>query len=349
MDIHLGATQWRSEGGKHVPQNATTMEGIFEIQRHASDPKQDTLRWCFAQPSQPRPTSFDVNAGSGHTSVKLQRYIVNEDEIVAKLEQAGATIYKDSDGGWVREIVLPETFDSKVAMQTIPDLRKLGSVVADVADQELIDSLVGHASVKSLRFHSPVASDQLDLLTSSLVHLQELGLRCKEFSEAHCSAILKGESIHTLRLEGNEDDLSGLAMLKGKHIGLLELIDCKPSRTCFERISDNLLTLGFLHITDCQVSPDALTPIARMERLYDLKLTGPLITDEHLLAIKSQTNVRILHINDTAVTHLTLEHVLKNFPHVFSVHAANVAFDRDALDAIALEAGDRQFDLRLSH
>ena len=137
MDIHLGATAWSTEGRNVVPLNATTMKGIFEIRRHALDNKQDTLRWCFAQPNQPRPISFNADEGSGQTSVELRRFIVDEDEIVAKLEQAGATVYKDKEGGWVTEIVLPISFDSKVALQTLPDLRKLASIVSYVADKEL--------------------------------------------------------------------------------------------------------------------------------------------------------------------------------------------------------------------
>ena len=156
-----------------------TMKGIFEIKRHASDPKQDTMRWCFAQPSQPRPTSFNVDEGSGHTTVELLRYVVDEEEIVAKLVKAGATVYQDDEGGWVTEIVLPGSFDSKVAMQTLPDLRKLSSVVSHLDDKELTNSLSGHPSLRSLRFRCQVTPEHLDQLASSLNNLQTLGFQCK--------------------------------------------------------------------------------------------------------------------------------------------------------------------------
>lgn len=349
MDIHLGATAWSTEGGKRVPLNATTMKGIFEIRRHASDPKQDTLRWCFAQPSQPRPTSFKVDEGSGQTSVELQRFIVNEEEIVAKLKQAGATVYKDNEGGWVTEIVLPSSFDSKVAMQTIPDLRKLASVVSYVADQELANSLTDHLSVRSLRFRCQVTPDHLDQLASSLPNLKTLGFRCKELTEAHCSAIQKGKLIRWLQIGGNEDDLSSLRMLEDLQIGSLSLFHCKLSRACFDRIADHMPKLSSLEITGSLLATDALTPVIRMERLYSLDLKGKSIADEHLLTIKSQTNLRILEISDTAVTHLSLKHVLRNFPKVFSVRAENVAFDRGIFKVIASAAQDRQFYVTVSN
>lgn len=349
MNIHLGATAWLIDGNKVVPLNATTMKGIFEIRRHASDPRQDTLRWCFAQPSQPRPTNFNVDEGSGQTSVELQRYIVDEDEIVAKLEQAGATVYKDNEGGWVTDIVLPSSFDSQVAMQTIPDLRKLASVISYVADKELVNSLTDHYSVRSLRFRCQVTPEHLDQLASSMPNLKTLGFRCKELTEAHCSAIQKGKLIRWLQIGGNEDELSSLKMLEDMQIGSLSLFDCKLSRACFDRIADHMSQLSSLEISGSQLSADALTPIIRMEHLYRLGLTGNSITDEHLLAIKSQTHLRTLTISDTAVTNLSLKHVLRNFPEVFSVRAENVAFDRGIFKIVASAAHDRQFDVTVSN
>ena len=132
-------------------------------------------------------------------------------------------------------------------------------------------------------------------------------------------------------------------------IATLSLSDCKLNKTCFDHIADHLPRLFWLHVTGGQVSADALAPITRMEHLHTLDLTGSPITDEHLLAIKPQTHLRILTISDTAVTNLSLKHVLENFPRVFSVRAENVAFDRGIFKIVASATHDRQFDVIVSN
>ena len=348
IDIHLGATAWSTAGRKLTPLNATSMKGIFEFRRHESDPKKDSLRWCFAKPNQPRPTNFNVDAGSGHTSVELQRYIVDEEDAVAKLRQAGATIYKDDQGGWVSEIVLPETFDSKIAVHTIPDLRKLSSVVSYRADNELVASLKGHQTIRSLRLRCQIPADQLDHLTSSLPNLKTLGFHCKDLTTAYCSAIQKGKSISWLKIGGNKDNLSSLNNMKGINFWKLSLTECELNKESLHRIADCLPNLTSLEIADCTLSPNALSPLTRMAQLKNLDFSGKSINDAQLMAIKSHSNVHIIEISDTAVTNSSLNHILQNFPDVFSVGAENVAFDREIFKVIDSVPVDRQFSVTVS-
>ena len=66
------------------------------------------------------------------------------------------------------------------------------------------------------------------------------------------------------------------------------------------------------------------------------------------MAIKSHSNVHIIEISDTAVTNSSLNHILQNFPDVFSVGAENVAFDREIFKVIDSVPVDRQFSVTVS-
>ncbi len=348
MTIQLDATAWKETDGKYVPLGVNSMEGIFEIHRHETDRNKDTLRWCFAKPGQPRPTSFDVEKELDITKVELQRFIVDEDEIVARLRKAGVDIYMDAEGGWVSEIVLRDSFDSIEATKAIKGLRKLSSVVSYVASEELIDSLAGHPTLRSLRFRCAVLPDQLDRLAPQLPNLQTLGFCCNEFTEAHAKAIQKCKLLNWLRIGRVENNLSGLKYLKDSKIRSLNVFDCDLDRACFDHIGNHLKSLNSLGVTDCRIVEGALEPIAKMERLSNLTLKGKSITDDQVFSIKSNTHLRIVEISGTAVTNASLAHVLQKFPKVFSVRAEDVAFDTGIFQIVSSAAPDRQFRVTVS-
>ena len=336
--------------GMSAPLGTTIMKGIFSICRHESDRNQDTLRWCFARSGQPRPKSFNVEKGSGLTCVELKRFVLDEDETIATLEAVGATVYKEMFEEWVAEVVLPDSFDPLIARRTIPKLRKLSSIVSHVADQELVKTLANHESLRSVRFRCPVAPESLELLVSRLKNLRTLGFRCKELTAEHCSAIQNSESqfIGRLRIEGNEDDLSGLETLSGLRAGTLVLVDCKLTKTGFDRVARHLPTIQALEVFDSQLTADALAPISRMKDLYTMRLEGDSVTDEHLLAIESQNHLRILGLSNTSITNVALAHVLENFPKVFSVRAEKVSFDKGIFKIVSMADPERQFDVTVS-
>lgn len=349
MTIHLRATAWRPKNGKMIPLNAKTMKGIFEIERHDSDRNQDKLRWCFAKPDKPRPTGFDIEKDSGVTKVELQRFVLDEDRIVDELEKAGATIYKDSQGGWVNEIVLPSNFDSSVATKNIRGLRKLSSVISYVADDELIDSLVGNSMLRSLRFRCPVRSDQLDYLAAELPSVQALRFGCEELTEAHCRAIQKFKSLGSLQLGGVSKDLSSLKILKdNQKIRSLKLNGCEIDRASLQQIADNLKSLYWFEINDCQIHKGTLEPIAKINRLSSLTLKGNTIGDDQICSLKFNPRLKTLEISGTAVTNVSLAHIIHQFPRVYSVRAEKVGFDPGIIEIVKSIPTNRQFRVTVS-
>ena len=345
MNIHVGATAWRIDTKKDtpIPLDAATMKGIFEIQRHATDRSQDSLRWCFALPGQKRPTSFEVEKGSRHTLVCLKRFVLNESKFVEALQRAGATVYKDHDGGWVNEVVLPDSFDTKIAKEALPHLQKLSSVVSYVSDTHLVEALVGHTTLRSLRMRCQVDAEILAQLASGLPKLSTLGFRCKDFSEAHSHAVAKGK-VNWLQITGAQNGIQNLKFLKDQPIGRLTMTECHLNKENVSSIAKQMQRVYFLDIKNCTLrDPDTLSAIGQMKGMKNLNLEGDSITDQQLLSIQSNPKIHIMDVSGTSITIESLKHIAKNFPRVFSVRAEKIPFDKQLFDIVNWIESDRQF------
>jgi Leucine-rich repeat (LRR) protein len=347
MTIDLGASAWTVKDNVIVPIDSNSMKGIFEINRHADDHKKDTLRWCFSKPGNPRPKSFEVPEGSGQTLVELQRFTVEENEIVATLSQAGATIYKDQHGGWVKELVLPSGIDSE-SLKSLKDLRKLRSVVSSVANKDLADSLAGHPALRSLRFRCEVPDDIIDQLAKELPDLTFFGLQCKDLTNAHATAIAQWTSLTMLDIYKNQNDLAGLDFMADSNIHWIRMFDCDFGKPAFDRLADQLPKLTSLSFSNCQISEDGLEPINRMKNLGSLELKDSSITDDHIRSMSASSKLRSLDISGTQVTNKSLEHIRENLPEVYNVRAERVAFDRGIFKIVNSVEPDRQFDVTVS-
>jgi hypothetical protein len=304
------------------------------------------MRWCFVLPGKPLPESFEVPKGSSRTLVELERYVVDVDAIVSKLQEAGATVYKDDDGN-VSELVLPRNFDSVDAIKALKDLRQIPSIVSYVMNDELVDSLVGRPALRSLRLHCEVPADVIGKLTSGLPNLKTFGMFCRELTESRVEQINKWNSLTVLKIGGNQDDLAGLEAFSESKISSLQLSNCKFGKSGMERIARHL-KLRSLSLLDCKVSDKGLGPVSRLENLYALCLKNSAITDEQIQSIKALPQLHILDISGTRVTNQTLEYIRANMPEVFSVDATHVAFDRGILEIVNSVEPGRQFDVTVS-
>ena len=322
------------------------MVGIFEIKRHPTDRKKDKMRWCFSLPGKPRPKSFEVSEGSSCTLVELERYVVDVNAIVAKLQGAGATVYKNEKGD-VSELVLPSTFDSLDAIKSLKDLRKIPSIVSYVVNDELVDSLVGRPALRSLRMRCEVPAEVIQKLTAGVPNLKTFGLNCEKLIESQAAEIKKWESLSMLEIGENQDDLAGLEALSGSKVNWLRLSNCNLGKQGIERVA-KYLSLRELSLLNCEVSDDGLEPINRMESLYTLDVKDSAISDDQFQSINSPPRLHIVDVSGTNVTNKTLEYILANFPKVFRVRAERVDFDHGILKIVSSVEPDRQFDVQVS-
>jgi len=300
IDIELGL-QVHEFGGVLDParprgKEGNSMEGIFEIKRHPTDRSKDVLRWCFAMPGFPPPKDFEVRPGSGHSCVELQRFVVDDEkEIAESLKAIGATIGRDSDGGWVKSVSLPEKSVPRDALDSLKQLRKLTHLAIHHANSGLVDSLTNHTAITHLSVQCDLPVEVLEPLVVGLPHLRMFSLKSAKFSDEQGRALAKAESLEKIFFYGVRNELRGLKHLEGRRIGALHLKECHLDRDSFESIA-SLKELAALYANDCRVDKngDVFEPVSFLENLQVFILRGTSVGETAISSFEPGASLSVL-------------------------------------------------------
>jgi hypothetical protein len=347
----------RADGVKQV--QFSTMKGIFELHRHPTDRSEDTLRWCFSMPNEPRPTDFSVKTGSGYKLIEMKRFVSKEDA-ATKLQKAAVKSLRLADTqntakvdiqyskskNQVESVTLENMSDPKKTLSIIHDLGKLRDLTIDVANNEIAERLVGQPSLRTLSFQCEVPPSTMKIIAGGLLNLHTIEFKCPNFTAEHGKALAASNSLRTVTISDNEQNISGLVQLADARIWSLRFRDSKVDKRCIETIANSLRRLNSLELQNCEIDEEDFSSVSQIKTVRNLGLIDCDIADEGIRNLGILPKLQYIDISGTSVTNSTMETLLKNFPRLHGIDAKNTGFNKEIIPI--LESADRRIQVLVS-
>ncbi|GEM_PF-2860641 len=299
--------------------NTLGLKGIYKI-------KGDSLSYCFAQPGEERPASFEVAEDSGHTTIRLKRFTTGEEEIEKELSDAGVTLHKD-EVGWITNIRIERKPNSDDLLSAAAGLKKLDSVTINA-------SAVSSTGLKHL---------------SSLASLRSLSIKSESDSITGLESLSAAPHLYSLSLSGDQiDDQVLLGVSQLKQIRKLELQRPSASSDALRQLITALPSLTRLDVDGAELTSRTWSVVAGMQNLATLSAAGSNVTDQDLVEIRQLTNLTglliqntetsdegfgqlvslskldFLRIDGTRVTNRSLKLIARSFPNLRTLYMQNL-------------------------
>jgi len=290
IDIHVASFTSSHDNQRY---QATTMLGIFKVDKDSADNQRHKLTWCFAMPGDDRPKDFSAKPGSNHKLINLERF--DETEAIAEIRKSKGRTLRDSQGRWIKSAVLDTP--TPEAVTALKSLRRLKTLSLGVADEHVAEQLSWHQTLQELRFKCDVPAEVLDKLIGSLPKLEKLHFSCTEFTDAHGEAIAKSKSLKTLFLSQNSGDYNGFRKLKKSSIDTLRIDLSEFPLSSIDLIGSSLANLRNMKFYECSFSNENLIAVNHLNHIDTVELAYCQIDDEGSEYLATLPNLSKLKIN----------------------------------------------------
>lgn len=299
--------------------NTLGLQGIYEI-------RGDSLSYCFAQPGEARPGSFDVQDGSRHTLIRLKRFSTGEEEIENQLSDAGVKVHKD-EVGWITNVRIERKPNSDDLLSVAAGLKKLDSITIN-------GSAVSATGLKHL---------------SKLDSLRSVSIKAESVSVTGLESLSVAPHLYSLSLSGDQiDDQALLGVSQLKQIRRLELQRPSASSDALMQLIAALPSLTRLDVDGAKLDSGTWQAVARMQNLTTLSAAGSNVADQDLLEIRQLSsltglliqntttsdegfghlaglsNLNFLRIDGTRVTNQSLQLISRSFPNLRTLYIQNL-------------------------
>jgi len=323
-----------------------SMHGIFEATKHPTDSNKDKLKWCFAMPGEPRPTSFKAEPGSNHQFVELERFVIDETTAIEKFKKANAKFNRVYGQEWAGNVELTNMSNPKETLSSIHDLKRLHSLSLDAANSDIAQQLSGHIALRHLTFSCEVSPKILRELAIGLPSLSHIKFKCPSFSAEHGKSLALAKNLWGLTIVDNKHCAAGMQQLTDSQVSRVRFQTSELDINCFEAISQ-LKSLKSIDISSCVVADGGLVPLSNLKSIQYLDLSDCNIDDEAIQSLGVLPNLSQLNLSGTQITNVSIATALKSFPKLYSLRVKRADVDSQIIPL--LEAHDQQIVVSVSN
>lgn len=299
--------------------NELGLKGIYEI-------KGDHLAYCFAQPGDKRPASFDVAKGSGYTLVRLKRFTTGEEKIEKQLLDANTKVQKD-EVGWIMGISIVNAPNADELLSAATDLKKLNRV--SVTESSISSAGFQHLAKMPGLYSLSVKAESHPITgieaLADLPKLRDVSLRGSQVNDGVLRAASQLKQLYRLNLY--RASASSDAVEK--------LVVTLPSLTRFDVNGANLDSSAWNAIADMQhlqmlsaarsnITDKDLAGLGRLKQLTGLLIQNTAASDRGFAELASLSKLNFLRIDGTLVTDESLKLIARSFPNLRTLYMGNL-------------------------
>ncbi len=276
-----------TEGAQKLRFPDSTLEGIFELTRHPSDPTKDRLRWCFSMPTKDRPKEFSAAKGTNQKLICLVRF--DESKALASIRETGGRTLQHSEG-WTKSVVLDDP--SIESVNAINKLKRLKSLTLGKANEQLLEQIGSHPSLSSLTFRCEVSKEVLESLASTLPQLKRLEFVCDEFSSDFGRLINEATSLETLKLSVKGTNYDGLALINDSPVKTLHFFASKISLFDIAKVGGSLPAVRDLKLYGCEILSNKIAEVDSLRQIESVVISNCRIDETSRSKLDKLPNVK---------------------------------------------------------